>query len=273
MLFGLDTCQTQCMQFPNDPNPLDYNAGDSIQCRVYHTEQAKITGNYSFHCPHGSSLGGQGVCGTAVNTYCDQIMSACTGSVNTQFGSYADCTSEGLYYPDANILVPASPSVTSGDSLDCRMNWTLAILLNPSMNPSMVTAYCSAAGPLGNDNGTVSCGSACNIFCDHYMTTCTINAGSVYQYASYGDCVSTCSTWKKYLPLSYLSSTPTGNSFNCRFSHVVAAGSGGMVGSQSYAQYHCPHASPSGGGVCSTASYTLATPFLVLLLSLVAFLF
>jgi len=248
-VMNIPTCNAQCLAFPD--NASLSAGGDSYQCRNYYATNANISqASYPYYCTAALPPGGGPapigqVCGTTYQNYCDKIMAGCTGA-NAQFSSYAQCMAEATFYPQVLAF-----NATTGDSFQCRTNVATA----PLAISIVASTYCPAAGPFGNDgataNGASSCGTACQNYCDHYMITCTIaNAGNVYQYASYSDCTTQCATWTK-LALNYLVPTTGGNSFNCRSYHVLVAGTGvGFVGNLTYPEYHCPHAGPSGGGVC-----------------------
>ena len=74
----------------------------------------------------------------------------------------------------------------------------------------------------------------CPAFCAGIMLTCT---GPNEQWASAADCEVDCGTW----PLGTEGDT-TGNSLACRGYHLSVAMTDPAT--------HCPHAGPTGGGVC-----------------------
>jgi len=229
------SCPIQCSAFPDGTS----QTGDTYQCRLAQTLTANRTGNLDTYCPNALPTGGN-VCGTALNNYCDKMMMVCIGEY-AEFVNYTSCMLEAQFYPTNGVA-----NAQTGDSLQCRSNLATGAIEVPSL-------YCDGAGPFADDGGSTSCGTACQNYCDHYMITCTIaNAGNVYQYANYTDCQNQCATWTK-LALNYLVPTTGGNSFNCRSYHVLVAGTnaGNVPGTQlTYPEYHCPHAGPSGGGVC-----------------------
>ncbi len=90
----------------------------------------------------------------------------------------------------------------------------------------------------GNDAGMVT--NDCAGYCSIVMANCS---GTNAQYADAADCMAQCTD------LAFPAGTPgatDGNSIACRIYHAGVAGGAGM------ATAHCPHAGPTGGGVCGT---------------------
>ncbi|WP_428261424.1 hypothetical protein [Haliangium sp.] len=90
--------------------------------------------------------------------------------------------------------------------------------------------------------------SVCEGYCTTVMTNCT---GANAQYADMGECVDLCQNagWREGQP-----DDASGNSLNCRATHAgeLAAADPGL---------HCPHAGPTGGGMCGSlcANYCFYT--------------
>ena len=80
----------------------------------------------------------------------------------------------------------------------------------------------------------------CAAYCDAVQSACTDGNA---QYASAADCLAYCETWGQ-LPAGDVSDT-SGNTIGCRTYHAGVAAT-------TDAALHCPHAGPSGGGVCGT---------------------
>ncbi|MDX2022874.1 MAG: hypothetical protein SF187_21755 [Deltaproteobacteria bacterium] len=79
--------------------------------------------------------------------------------------------------------------------------------------------------------------TACSDYCDKLEANCTTKT----QYMNKGDCMSACQNKLAWL----LGTDNTGNTLMCRSYHAgLAAGSTGN------ANTHCPHAGPTGGGLC-----------------------
>ena len=155
------------------------------------------------------------------DAYCDLYLSACADF--TEYDNKEACVAQCDQWPlgEADAL--------DGDSLGCRIyHATVADSTDPNV-------HCPHAGPSGDgvcvDEGAPDCGS----YCDIYFQNCT-DKNDVYE----GDaaaCMSACVDW-------YAGSADDvdGDTIGCRTYHAGAA-----LGD---AELHCPHASPSGGGVC-----------------------
>jgi hypothetical protein len=90
-------------------------------------------------------------------------------------------------------------------------------------------------GPPGQPDADT--GLSCATYCSTVMANCT---AANLQFDDLADCLSSCVTW----PPGDLSDT-LGNTLGCRYYHagVPATNNAGI---------HCPHAGPSGDGVCGT---------------------
>jgi hypothetical protein len=93
------------------------------------------------------------------------------------------------------------------------------------------------AGPVDGGGG----GGSCATYCTQLMTNCT---GDNAQYGSEAECLAYCASsgW----PEGDVGAT-SGNSIQCRIYH------GGAPATGTGAAEHCPHAGPTGGGVCGAA--------------------
>ena len=83
---------------------------------------------------------------------------------------------------------------------------------------------------------------SCEVYCEKISAACT---GANAQYKDAKACNSYCSTWAK-LPAGK-AEAQDGNSVGCRMYHASVAAT-----SEALAKTHCPHAGPTGGGVCGT---------------------
>ncbi len=91
-----------------------------------------------------------------------------------------------------------------------------------------------SAGSAGQGGSAGS--TACDAYCDSVQTNC---AGANAQFPSKAACVKACAFIPEGAP-----SDQSGNSLACRTYHAGAAATD--------ATQHCPHAGPSGAGVCGT---------------------
>jgi hypothetical protein len=101
---------------------------DSVDCRTYHAtvalDSAGNAGLVMAHCSHANASGGEGVCGTGCDNYCDAMTKYCNGS-NTKFNDVNTCLSACKQYPHDYSGTPAIP-VSSGNSFECRKYHVIA---------------------------------------------------------------------------------------------------------------------------------------------------
>jgi hypothetical protein len=108
------------------------------------------------------------------STYCDLVMTSCTG-IHAQYASAAECLAFCGHLPKGK------GGEVGGNSVACRQYY--------AGSPARLdaTGYCLAAGPFG---GGV-CGDRCQSFCELTLDACSPEAGAA-PYASYPDCQSAC---------------------------------------------------------------------------------
>jgi hypothetical protein len=96
------------------------------------------------------------------------------------------------------------------------------------------------SGPTPDEDGGPMPTTGCAAYCTQMMTNCT---GDNAQYADAADCMTTCTAlaWPEGDP-----GATGGNSIQCRIYHGGAPAVTGPA-------EHCPHAGPTGGGVCGAA--------------------
>jgi hypothetical protein len=104
----LDTCMT--LDTGNEGDEL----GNSIECRLHYALQAAE--NPEDNC-RSAGPGGDGVCGSNCEGFCQIQSVACTGDLQ-QFPTITDCVAACNGF-DASI--PYDSSVVDGDSLACRL--------------------------------------------------------------------------------------------------------------------------------------------------------
>jgi len=226
--------------FQNMPNCMtlcsDYIVGDvlvdqgnnTLACRLYHAQFALETSNL-VHCTHQSPNGG-GVCGQPCDAYCNQVTKICPALNASQYLTLSACSQYCLN--DMNNR-QGNWNDTSGDTIGCRIYHSdNAQILNAA-------AHCAHAGPSGDN----VCGSWCTVYCDLVQQNCI---GSNTQYSSPSVCMSTCAT----MNTNGNPGDVSGNTVQCRIYHAGVAGNP----VQTNAQLHCPHAGPTGGGVCGASN-------------------
>jgi len=214
-------CSVICPAFTEGAILTDQSQ-DTLACRMYHAKVAMNSPNP--HCPH-ASPSGDGVCGSFCEAYCDVVTANCVGSL-AQYASKSAC----LAYCQNNSLATGAWNDTSGDSSGCRIYHAdaAAVLAQQS-------THCPHAGP----SGANTCGLWCDVYCDLIQHACT---GNNQQFSSVSACQTACAGYST-------AGTPgatSGNTVQCRIYHAGVAG----TNIAQNAALHCPHAGPSGGGVC-----------------------
>lgn len=151
---------TQCMQTcaKFTPGALTDTSGDTLGCRIYHANNAKVTNMPEVHCVHAGPAGSQVnataanvFCGDACTSFCSLELAVCgTSGANSQYASMTACltacngdgtaTHPGfdkthLYTVDATMTPPKTPS---GNSLACRIYHTT----NASLDAAHATQHC-----------------------------------------------------------------------------------------------------------------------------------
>jgi len=108
---GASPCSGFCSTIPVG-NITDVG-GDTVDCRIYHANNANVTGDVT-HCLHATPSGG-GVCGSLCTVYCDLAQSVCTGSL-ALYNSTATCMTAC-----ASLNSTGLPGDATGNTLQCRI--------------------------------------------------------------------------------------------------------------------------------------------------------
>ncbi|MEZ4294717.1 MAG: hypothetical protein R3B70_07050 [Polyangiaceae bacterium] len=109
-------CKAICAKFPI--GTVDEQSGNSLGCRTYHGG-TPAAGDPGTHCPHAGPLGG-GVCGNDCDNFCDLVDALCSGQASPPYTSKTECMTACAAFPGTGT-VPYNSTVTSGNSLACRM--------------------------------------------------------------------------------------------------------------------------------------------------------
>jgi len=224
-----DTCMKICPNYPMGNIGLD-TVVNTLACRLYHSQAAIETGDL-IHCTH-ASPNGNDYCGTQCEAYCSAFSGSCGALTPDPYSSEAEC----LQYCGENMVNLGNWNDTAGDSVSCRVYHADAYL-------ALGAPHCLHAGPSGDN----TCGTWCQVYCDIIQNACT---GSNQQYASESACMTSCAT----ISTSGNPGDTAGNTIQCRIYHAGVAG----LDQATNAQLHCPHAGPTGGGVCVAAATTAA---------------
>jgi len=223
------SCHSICSAAYNIGNIDTDTTGNTLGCRFYHAQAAISIGDY-IHCSH-ATASGNGVCtsnsASFCNNYCQLNTQICNGT-HSQYASESACLS---YCQNDLDSFQGVWNDTAGDSIGCRIYHSTAGVLDAA-------THCPHSGPSGDN----VCGSWCQVYCDLIQENCL---GSNSQYTSAPACMSACSS----MSISGSPGDATGNTVQCRIYHAGVAGN-----PISNAQTHCPHAGPTGGGQCVSAT-------------------
>jgi hypothetical protein len=112
-------CVASCTKLPAGTSGA--TSGNSLACRDTHRQLAQTTP--STHCVHAGPSGG-GTCGTACEGFCAIAAAACPAE-----SPPASCATECAALPPAP---PYNATITSGDSLECRLYYATLAALDPA---------------------------------------------------------------------------------------------------------------------------------------------
>ncbi|MDC0742130.1 hypothetical protein [Polyangium mundeleinium] len=106
------SCMGSCTGLPADGKDGDA-AGNTMQCRVYHTSAA--TGDPATHCQHGGPSGGA-TCGSLCQAFCSLAVETCP----TQWPQEGECMTSCMGWTAANMTYNAA-NFTAGNTTECRL--------------------------------------------------------------------------------------------------------------------------------------------------------
>jgi hypothetical protein len=164
-----------------------------------------------------------GVQETLCESYCDDIMEACTGP-QLQYRDRAQCLAICGMFPEGKV------GQVNENTVACRAKYVGDARYGSGTE---LEAYCRRGGP----GGAGFCGSNCDGYCTLMMQVCSGDDVGVYQYESEADCLEACEAMPSS-DVGYSVSNPLiadGNHLECRLFHVA---SGAMLD----AEEHCEHA-------------------------------
>jgi len=223
-------CMAICPAFPLGDVFVDTTV-NSLACRLYHSQAAIVTGLY-IHCTH-ASPNGNNYCGVPCEAYCSIVNNSCAAS-DPAFASNAACQT----YCDLNMQgFEGNWNDTGGDTVGCRIYHADAFL-------ALGAPHCSHASASGGN----TCGSWCQVYCDLIDENCV---GNNLQYNGTSDCMTHCAGFST----AGNPGDTAGNTVQCRIYHAGVAG----LDPATNPQIHCPHAGPTGGGVCVGAPPSTTT--------------
>jgi hypothetical protein len=236
-----DQCISATTAFPRDSIgtlAVPVVSGNSLECRLYHAQLAiQSTALANEHCYYTGALGGAGMCGSACSGFCSTVMTACSGlSGGGPFITIDLCMTHCATWPIGDLTTPTI--VTSGNSLACRAYHASAALAG---NQTIKAIHCPHAAALsGYSNGSPTCGTYCESYCNTIQAACT---GNLTLFSSTTQCLSTCSSYATYGSVG----DHSGSTVQCRAEHAELA----LIES-TYAmkQTHCGHAKKAPTSFC-----------------------
>jgi hypothetical protein len=115
-------CATSCAGYP--VGAATDTSGDTLGCRTYHAAAAAT--DPATHCPHAGPGGGDGICGTSCEAFCDIVVHSCTGANQVYTDKAACMTACGNF----DATTPYTPGAT-GNNLACRLYHATAASADP----------------------------------------------------------------------------------------------------------------------------------------------
>jgi hypothetical protein len=206
-----------------DPGDDEDTSGNTIACRLY---QANIAKDEPDDYCKGAGPGGNDVCGTDCEAYCQIFPQVCPGSYEYQ--STEDC----LKFCEA---LPSQPDYDvmrdhAGDTIECRLVHTSSATTKPDDHCPHAPIRPTEPWCIGKAEGAPSCDDYCSI----ELAACQ---GELAQYESLDQCKAVC---KELLPGT--NDDEGGNTVACRRYH--------SFNSTLLPATHCSHSGPVGDGHC-----------------------
>jgi hypothetical protein len=149
-------CMATCAKF-TPGTQADTGGQNTLGCRIYHAQNAMLSGMPDVHCPHAGPAGAPismatpqpAVCGDACTSFCTLEISIC-GSLDApltgipaQYQNLAACTTACGNFNKSKPLV-AGATNSSGDSLACRLYHTTNAAITGN-----AAVHCPHTGPNG----------------------------------------------------------------------------------------------------------------------------
>jgi hypothetical protein len=121
-------CLATAAEFPMGASSEEMT-GNTLGCRIYHAQNAMITGDVATHCPHAGPAGNKidltvGQCGTPCESFCTLAIKTCGTDANPLTGvtnRYADmgtCMTACTGFAKTPAFVSPAPN---GDTMACRV--------------------------------------------------------------------------------------------------------------------------------------------------------
>lgn len=239
-------CLGVCKLLP--PGDLE-EAPNSVACRINQLTAAQQDTEESTlpaYCA-AAGPGGNGVCGSNCESYCQLYEGACQETLPNLTNQYDQRTCRAKCAGLTNLSTFDARTNYSGDTLQCRLVHSAAATIAP-------TAHCGHAqlqaqgqakpepGPCVDDpTGAPDCDS----FCQLERAECT---DTFAQYETLDQCLAVC----KALPLGTIGDVSQ-NTVGCRKYHSYNA----LIDPAT----HCSHTGPGGDGHCGSSDAASPTTF------------
>jgi hypothetical protein len=223
-----EACLATCKQMPL--TGMDQN---SVACRVQQLRFVDTGEDVPRYCAN-AGPGGNGVCGTNCENYCQVLKTACRDEfekyapTSEEDDGIATCVKKCSGLEDTGLFDATMNGNYLGDTLQCRLVHLSSSLLDPK-------THCSHAElkPLFKCVDDPMATPDCKKFCHLDMAEC---AGFPV-YENEAQCVAVC----EKLELGHVGDT-TQNTAGCRMYHAYNS----MLDPKN----HCAHTSPGGDGHC-----------------------
>jgi len=141
-------CMATCNKFTVGTS-ADMGGQNTLGCRLYHAQNAMLSGDPATHCPHAGPAGAAisaanpAVCGDACTSFCSLEIAICgsldapISGVPAQYQNVAACMTACGNFNKSKPLV-AGTTNSPGDSLACRIYH----LTNAAISTANATTHC-----------------------------------------------------------------------------------------------------------------------------------
>jgi hypothetical protein len=113
----MDTCMNSCTAIPVGGSAD--TSGNTLGCRIYHAHAAMSMNNPGLHCPH-AGPGGDGVCGSICDGYCQIAMKFCVGA-NKVYNDLNDCQTTCASFPNTKRFNVTDPMLQDTKEQACLL--------------------------------------------------------------------------------------------------------------------------------------------------------
>lgn len=236
--FADEYCPRVCPHFALSEGP-DPTSGNTFECRLDQVKTAKLIGadDSREHCLR-AGPGGDGVCGTNCESYCQLFSTICADYPQAA----NDCINQCKKLPSDPAAAAAEAFGANNDTIECRLAHLSAAAIAPDPHCEHASIYVDKHTPCYRPE------PKCDEYCTLMQNVCTDTAGAdgstMQQYESFEDCRALCVNGlvvsEELLPTE--TQDKGRDTLACRryhvYNHLLFGGS------------HCEHAGPGGDGHC-----------------------